>query len=356
MINKLQETYRGKKVFLTGHTGFKGSWMLMTLDHFGAAITGYALAPESTPNLYDLLDGDSLCNSVIADIRDLETLKKSIADAQPDFIIHMAAQALVRRSYDEPVDTFDVNLMGTVNLLEAARHLTKPCQIIIITTDKVYENAEEWHPYAEDEKLGGYDPYSASKACAEIATSSYRRSFFHPINYAKHNKSLSSVRAGNVIGGGDWAMDRIIPDLVRAMEKGEELVVRNPDSFRPWQHVLEPVCGYLFLGAKMLENPTQFASAYNFGPQTDDTLSVKDLVEEALKVWGEGTYRIERNPDAPHEANLLQLDISKAGNEIGWQPKMNSRQAIDATISWYKNYEENPAEYTIMQIENYLNS
>jgi len=350
----LPSAYRDKKVFLTGHTGFKGAWMLAILHYLGAEVMGYALEPENDNDLYNLIDGDDLCQSVMADIRKKDILAMEIKNFQPDFVFHLAAQSLVRRSFEMPAQTYETNVLGTAYVLDAFRQLEKPCVSVLITTDKVYENLESLRPYKETDPLGGFDPYSSSKAAAEIAIASYRRSFFHPDKYANHHQSVASARAGNVIGGGDRAPDRIIPDFVRALENEEPLVVRNPHSIRPWQHVLEPVVGYLYLGAKMLENPSKFASAYNFGPQAEDQLSVQELVEKALAIWGSGTYETAIDPNAPHEAKLLKLDISKAESELGWAPKWNSAKALQMTLDWYKNYKEGAMPLTMKQVEEYF--
>lgn len=354
MINNFKQTYQGKKVFLTGHTGFKGSWMLAILQQLGAIVKGYSLAPEEETNLFSLLGNNKNTESVIADIRDKQRLEKEITDFQPDFIFHLAAQALVRRSFEEPTQTYETNVLGTAYLLDAIRKLSNPCTVVIITTDKVYENKEWWYPYREEDALGGYDPYSSSKACTEITVSSFRRSFFHSDNYNEHHKSIATARAGNVIGGGDWSKDRIIPDLVKALDANEPLQVRNPESVRPWQHVLEPLSGYLLLAEKMHENPVKFAQAYNFGPYIEDNLTVRDLVKEALKIWGMGEWKDASNPAAPHEAKLLKLDISKTINELGWKPKLNSLKAIDLTLEWYKNYKKDPKGVTEQQIQRYF--
>ena len=348
-----QQTYRGKKVFLTGHTGFKGSWMLAWLHLLGAQVKGYALAPENEQDLYNQIEGNNLCESVIADIRDKERLKAELLDFEPDFVFHLAAQPLVRLSYDIPAETFEVNVLGTTYLLDAIRFLKKPCAVVVITTDKVYEN-QEWHyPYRETDPLGGYDPYSASKAATELVVSSYRRSFFNPNDYASHQKAIASARAGNVIGGGDWAKDRIIPDIVRALQANEPIMVRNPNAVRPWQHVLEPLSGYLLLGAKLSENPTRYASAWNFGPYPDDNLTVAALAKTAVSAWGTGTYHTPPQTKQPHEAGLLTLDISKTIHELGWKPKWNTENAIQKTLEWYKTYHNNHGVMTIEQITEY---
>lgn len=332
----LRDTYAGKKVLLTGHTGFKGSWLLAWLHHLGAQVTGYALAPEGTPNLYTLLQGDALCHSIIADVCQRETLEQAVIECRPDFIFHLAAQPLVRLSYEKPAETFQVNAMGTAYLLDAVRRLDKPCSVVLITTDKVYENKEWVYPYRETDRLGGYDPYSASKACAELVINSYRQSFFNPVAYEQHRKGVAVGRAGNVIGGGDWALDRIVPDVVRALAAGQPTQVRNPQAVRPWQHVLEPLGGYLLLGAHLAEQPVRYAGAWNFGPHLQDALPVAELVRISLEAWGGGQYDTPTQVGQPHEAGLLKLDISKAINELGWQPKYSAAESIHKTIAWYK--------------------
>ena len=348
------KTYKGKKVFLTGHTGFKGSWMLAWLHQLGATVKGYALKPDYENSIYELIEGDGLCNSVIADIRDEERLKKEILDFQPDFIFHLAAQPLVRRSYNEPAYTFSVNVMGTSNVLEAVRSLTGFCAVIIITTDKVYENIEQHYHYKETDRLGGYDPYSASKACAEIVTGSYRNSFFNSRYFDEHKKTIASARAGNVIGGGDRSDHRIIPDIIKGIENDETIIIRNPLSVRPWQFVLEPIAGYLLLGARLYSEPTRYGEAWNFGPYNDDVLTVKEVVEKALNVWGNGNYSTPALENQPHEAGLLKLDISKTIGQLGWKPKLHSMDAIEQTMNWYKKVtRENASAYTFDQINFY---
>ena len=331
----LQQVYKGKKVFVTGHTGFKGSWLITWLHKLGAVIKGYALSPENDNDLYFAINGDELCESIIADIRDKEKLKNEIISFQPDFIFHMAAQPLVRLSYETPADTFEINSQGTCNILDALRFLKNPCIAVMITTDKVYQNKELDYYYHEDDRLGGHDPYSASKACAELIISSYRNSFFNSRHYSEHRKSVSVARAGNVIGGGDWAKDRIIPDIIKALSAGNPVVVRNPSSVCPWQHVLEPLHGYLVLGAHQANDPVKFSDAYNFGPYKDDSLTVGDLVERAVEVWGNGKYLNDVKKDQLHEAGLLQLDITKALSDLQWKPILNTLQAIRLTIDWY---------------------
>lgn len=345
--------YNGKNVFVTGHTGFKGAWLITWLHLLGANIKGYALTPDDGKGLFNIIDSHIEFENIIADIRDKEKLQKEIQSFQPDFIFHLAAQALVRRSYEIPSETFEINAIGTANVLEAVKKLPNKCTVIVITTDKVYENRELDYHYKETDELGGYDPYSASKAATEIVVSSFRHSFFNPQNYAIHQKAIASVRAGNVIGGGDWNKDRIIPDIIRSLMAGKPVSVRNPGAVRPWQHVLEPLSGYLLLGMLLHEEPVKFSGAYNFGPQPDDHLPVKELVNLALEYWGNGTWLDNSDIAQPHEAGLLKLDISKAITNLNWQPKLTSKEAIQWTIDWYKQKEENIFNYSIQQIKNY---
>jgi CDP-glucose 4,6-dehydratase len=350
----LKAVYQGKKVFLTGHTGFKGAWLLQWLHVLGAQVKGYALAPEQEEDLYNLIQGDTLCESVIADLRDREKLEAEIVAFQPDFIFHLAAQPLVRLSYEIPADTFAINAIGTAYVLDAVRQLEKPCTIVLITTDKVYENKEWVYPYRETDRLGGYDPYSASKACAELVINSYVQSFFNPAAYEQHRKGIAVGRAGNVIGGGDWAKDRIIPDIVRALRNEAPVTVRNPKAVRPWQHVLEPLGGYLLLGARLADNPLGFSGAWNFGPYAEDNKLVEELVQDALEIWGSGTYDKPVLVGQPHEAGLLKLDISKAVNELNWKPQYAASKAIAKTLQWYKAYSQDPAtiqQFTLEQIQ-----
>lgn len=352
---QLKATFNNKKVFVTGHTGFKGAWLVQILQWLGADVKGYSLPPEKDKDLYNLIDGDKLCyTSVLANINDLHTLQGELVRFEPDFVFHLAAQSLVRRSYDKPVDTFLVNAQGTAHVLEAIRSLKKPCVALMITTDKVYENPERGTPFSEDDKLGGYDPYSASKAAAEIVVDSYRRSFFNPDDYAKHQKSIAAVRAGNVIGGGDYSDDRIIPDIVRALDFDETVGLRNPNSIRPWQHVLEPLGAYLHLAVKMVEQPQQLSTAFNFGPAADDMLTVEDLTKIFLERYQRGSYKTIPQDNAPHEAKLLLLDSSKADKLLSWQPKLNARTAIEWTADWYADKENNAHAKCMMQIGKYF--
>lgn len=331
----LQKHYQGKRIFLTGHTGFKGAWMLLLLRELGATVTGYALE-ATTPSLYRDLKGDALCTSIIGDVLDAAHLRRALLAAEPDIVVHMAAQPLVLDGYERPVYTFGVNAMGTAHLLDAIRALSGSCQVINITTDKVYDNREWVYPYRESDALGGYDPYSASKACAELVSASFRSSFFHPSAYDQHQTSLATVRAGNVIGGGDWAPNRLVPDIARAIHAGEKVTLRHPQAVRPWQHVLEALYGYLILGVKLAEAPQRYATAYNFGPLWDEAVTVEYLVQQAITAWGRGGYVVDPPADMPHEATLLRLDCSKAVQELGWRPRWNAAQAIQQTIAWYR--------------------
>lgn len=360
MWNQLRNTFNKKRVLVTGHTGFKGAWLTQTLNLLGAEIMGYSLAPYYDNNLYELLELEDLCsNSIIGDIRAKDTLIEKIIDFQPEFIFHLAAQPLVRASYKDPVDTYNTNVMGTVYILDAIRQMTTPVTSILITTDKVYENNETGKSFQENDKLGGYDPYSSSKACCEIAISSYMNSFFNPAEYKEHQKAVASCRAGNVIGGGDWATDRLLPDIIRALKEDEVINIRSPHAIRPWQHVIEPVFFYLMLAMKLDNAPTQYAGAWNIGPDKQDILTVQEVVEKALSIWGTGKYESQINSHAPHEAGVLKLDCTKAKTILGWQPQLNADKAIAKTIEWYKANDDNPTNsknFTIQQIMEYANS
>ncbi len=351
---QLQSHYKGKKVFVTGHTGFKGAWLTAILQMLGATVKGYALAPEYEYSLYDILLPGFTGESIIADIRDKKKLSQEILSFNPDFIFHLAAQPLVRRSYVIPAETFEVNAIGTANLLEALIQVKSKCTAVIITTDKVYENKEQHILYKEEDRLGGYDPYSASKACTELVVSSFRNSFFNTTDYSKHKKSIASARAGNVIGGGDWSDDRIVPDIVRSLQSEKTIAVRNPNAIRPWQHVLEPLTGYLQLAALLNAKNNGYSSAYNFGPEPGDHLTVKELVTTAIKIWGRGEWSDNSDSSQPHEATLLQLDINLAKKELQWNPKLSAADAIGWTIDWYKQPRDKQAAFTFQQIKNYL--
>jgi CDP-glucose 4,6-dehydratase len=355
LVTQLASYYKNKKVFITGHTGFKGSWLMALLYNLNAEIKGYALEAEYIDGLYEVMLPALNVQSVIADIRDKKKLQREIEIFQPDYIFHLAAQPLVRRSYQIPAETFEVNVTGTANLLEAAINLKKKCTIIVITTDKVYENKEHHSIlYNEKDTLGGYDPYSASKACAELVVSSFRNSFFNINNYETHQKAIASVRAGNVIGGGDWNKDRIIPDIIRALKNEQLINVRNPNAIRPWQHVLEPLIGYLLLAGMLNNEPAKFSKSYNFGPLPNDHLTVKELVEIAITTWSKGQWVDISDASAPHEAGFLKLSIKKAQKDLNWLPKLSAKQAIEWTVNWYKQPAEKLAAYTVQQINSYF--
>ncbi len=345
--------YKDKKVFITGHTGFKGAWLMACLHLAGAKIKGYALEPEYD-GLYNRLVPHAFGESIIADIRDKQRLQKEIDSFQPDFVFHLAAQPLVRRSYEIPAETFEVNVVGTANLLEVITQLNKKCTTVVITTDKVYANKEQDILYNEEDQLGGYDPYSASKAATELVVDSFRTSFFNYNSYKQHQKAVASARAGNVIGGGDWSKDRILPDIVRSLQANMDIIVRNPSAVRPWQHVLEPLSGYLQLGMLLDQQPKKFSTAYNFGPLPSDHFTVRQLVEQAIKCWGNGNWTDQSNPNEPHEAGLLKLDISKAKDELDWIPKSSGNEAIQWTINWYKQQTDQQLDFTLQQIKKYF--
>lgn len=350
----LENTFKGKKVFLTGHTGFKGAWMLLILHRLGAEVKGYALEPKNDFDLYHQINGDELCDSVIADIRDRDRLAQEIQAFQPDFVFHFAAQALVIDSYEIPVETYEINVMGTIYVMDALRELTKPCTSVLITTDKVYENLEIEEPYPENARLGGFDPYSNSKACAELAIDSFRNSFFPPAKYEEHRQAIASARSGNVIGGGDWSANRLVPDIARALAADTPVVIRNPHSVRPWQHVLDPLNGYLVLAAKLSEAPTKFAEGYNFGPKPDDERNVLEMTELAIDHWGSGSYETLEITGKRHEAGLLKLAIDKAEKELDWTPQFTSSEAVAWTIDWYKNAVGKERAFTLGQVERYF--
>ena len=345
--------YAGKTVFVTGHTGFKGSWLCEWLLQLGAEVAGYSLPPRTRPALFEQLHLAPRLKHHLGDVRDGSKLGRAIKQAKPDFVFHLAAQPLVRESYARPVETFDTNVMGTVNVLDALRGLKRPCAAVCITTDKCYENREWLYGYREEDPLGGHDPYSASKAAAEITISSYRRSFFQA-----HAVKIASARAGNVIGGGDWAVDRIVPDCIRSLQKGRAIAVRRPHATRPWQHVLEPLSGYLWLGAQMSQRSTlnpQLCSAFNFGPAHESNRTVADLVVEVLKHWP-GRWEDQSDSKAVHEAGLLQLATDKAQTLLGWSPVWNFPTAIEQTVKWYREISNRPPAapaLTSRQIEQY---
>jgi len=346
--------YKGKKVLVTGHTGFKGSWLVKWLQLLGADVSGYALAPSSRPNHFSLLNLEM--KSEEADVRDGEKLAAFIRAVQPDIIFHLAAQAIVRASYEDPVETFSTNVMGTLNLFEACRKTPSVKAIINVTSDKCYENREWIWGYRENDPMGGFDPYSASKGCAELLTASYRNSFFNSRDYKnKHRILLASGRAGNVIGGGDWATDRLIPDLVKAAAENVQVNIRNPKATRPWQHVLEPLSGYLNLGWRLLQGEKEFADGWNFGPDTNSNLSVDEITGISKKYWDKITAVYNTDVTGHHEANLLMLDCSKANKLMKWKPVWQIDTTVQLTIEWYKNYYGKKEIRTEKDISTYVN-
>lgn len=330
--------YRGKKVLVTGHTGFKGSWLSIWLKELGAEVIGYSLDPYTEKDNFVLAGLKDKIVDIRGDIRDKKHLEKVFNTYKPEIVFHLAAQPLVRLSYDIPVETYEVNVMGTINVMECIRSTEETRIGIMITTDKCYENREQIWGYRENEAFGGYDPYSSSKGAAEIAINSWRQSYFNPKDYEKHGKALASVRAGNVIGGGDWAKDRIIPDCIKALEESKNIEIRSPKSIRPWEHVLEPLSGYLLLGQKLIENPKKYAEGWNFGPNLDSIVTVWEIAEKVVKYYGKGELKDISNPNELHEAKLLALDIAKARFELGWKPTLNIDETIEMTVEWYREY------------------
>ena len=348
--------WKGKNVFLTGHTGFKGSWLSLWLASMGAKVTGYALTPTTSPNLFGVLKIESLIErSNIADIRDLTELKNAMTPSNPDIVIHMAAQPLVRYSYENPVETYATNVMGTVHILECARMIDSVRATVVVTTDKCYENKEWDWGYRESDPMGGHDPYSNSKGCAELVTSAYRQSFS---TSQPHGNQIASARAGNVIGGGDWSEDRLIPDAIRAFEAGKPLLIRNPQATRPWQHVLEPLSGYLILAQALYKKGAPFASGWNFGPRDEDNRPVQEVINLLISSWSESARWEREGSDHPHEANLLKLDCSKSRSQLGWIPKWNLETALQKIIEWQKAFQmqENMQAVTLAQINQYMSS
>lgn len=353
MNNVFSNIYKNKRVFVTGHTGFKGTWLVRWLELMGAEVLGYSLKPNTEPNHFSLINLN--CHNVFSDIRDQENLRKTINDFQPDLVFHLAAQPLVRLSYEIPVETLETNIIGTAKVLEACRNIDSLRAIVNITSDKCYDNKEWVWGYRENDAMGGYDPYSASKGCAELIASSYRNSFFNLDKYGKeHNVLLASVRAGNVIGGGDWAADRLIPDIMKAVSKREKVVIRNPQATRPWQHVLEPLSGYLLIGQKLLEGKKEFADGWNFGPADEGSISVKEVVEYIKKYWDCIDYVLQSNASSLHEANLLKLDCSKAHLKLKWHSVWNSESTFMKTVDWYKAYYEDKKIITNKQLEEFV--
>lgn len=330
---------RGKRVFLTGHTGFKGSWLALWLHRLGATVYGYSLPPPTEPSNYVLSNVRSvLVGETIGDVRDRGLMRDALAAFQPEVVFHLAAQPLVRDSYAQPFETFEVNVMGTASVLDAVRELKRPCAVVCITTDKCYENREQVWGYRECDPMGGHDPYSASKGAAEILIASYRRSFFNPSAIGQHGVQLASARAGNVIGGGDWARDRIVTDMVAALVAGRPVPVRNPHAIRPWQHVLEPLSGYLALASAMLTNADpKWSEGWNFGPFSGTELPVGKLADAFVQAWGNGEWVDQSSPGQPHEASILRLSIEKAGWQLGWHPSWNCVKMVEKTARWYRS-------------------
>jgi CDP-glucose 4,6-dehydratase len=334
---KFLEAYKNKRVLLTGHTGFKGSWLTVWLEQLGAQVFGLSLEPEAK-SMFDAVGAKNLCTHSIGDIRNFEVVRKAVRDCKPDVVLHLAAQALVRKSYDSPLETLESNVNGTAHVLEAIRLEKQRCAVVIVSSDKCYENREWVFGYREDDAMGGYDPYSMSKGATELVASSWRRSFFPPKKLSEHGVAVGSARAGNVIGGGDWAADRIVPDAIRALSSGQPLRVRNPHAVRPWQHVIEPLSGYLALGAKLLSRgAADYCEAFNFGPGQLSAVNVGTLADALVNAWGSGKWIDESDAKAVHEASLLRLSIDKAQAKLGWSPKWNFEQTIERTVGWYKS-------------------
>jgi len=357
MVDIFNNFYRGKKVLVTGHTGFKGSWLSIWLHELGAEVIGVGLDPYSMKDNFVLSGiGQKIKADIRADIRDGHKMKDIFTEYQPEIVFHLAAQPLVRLSYEIPVETYQTNVMGTINIMEAIRATESVKVGVMITTDKCYDNKEQQKGYKEDDPFGGYDPYSSSKGACEIAIQSWRRSFFNPKDYGKkHHVSLSSVRAGNVIGGGDWAKDRIIPDCIRALEAGKSIEIRSPKAVRPWEHVLEPLGGYMLLAQKMWEHPTAYCEGWNFGPEQENVSTVWEVATKLIQNFGRGELKDVSASNALHEANLLMLDINKAKSRLGWKPRLNTFQTIDLVAGWYKRYQhEDVYALCVEQINDFL--
>ena len=353
-VTSLPEFYRGKKVLVTGHTGFKGGWLVVWLKLMGAEVTGFALPAETQPNLFSAAEVADGIVSTFGDIRDLGAVEEVFHQRAPDIVIHNAAQALVRRSYREPVATYATNVMGTVHVLEATRSTPSIRSVVVVTSDKCYENREWDRGYEEADAMGGHDPYSSSKGAAELVTAAYRHSFFNVDGSA----AVATARAGNVIGGGDWSEDRLIPDIVRGISSNNPITIRRPDSVRPWQHVLEPLSGYLLLGQKLHQDGREFADAWNFGPRVEDSITTVGLADRVRTIWGKGDLQIHEDPDAPHEATFLRLNCAKSSQHLGWRPRLHLAQAVAWTVDWYRAFYEgsstSPREITERQIRAYM--
>ncbi len=352
-----RDFWRCRRVLLTGHTGFKGSWLSLWLQSLGAELTGFALPPPTRPSLFEEADVAAGMRSIIGDIRDLAAVQDAVQSARPELVIHMAAQPLVRYSYQYPVETYSTNVMGTVHLLETVRQVSGIKAVVNVTTDKCYENREWAWGYRENEPMGGLDPYSNSKGCAELVSTAYRTSFFNPADYEQHGVALGTARAGNVIGGGDWALDRLLPDILAAFGEGRQVSIRNPHAIRPWQHVLEPLRGYLTLAERLYQVGPAFAEAWNFGPRDDDAKSVEWIVRRMAELWGSGAaWQLDLSTQ-PHEAHYLKLDISKASSRLGWQPTLSLDEALQLTVEWARQRasRSNLKSLTLDQIQQYQN-
>ena len=358
MIDIFDNFYCGKRVLVTGHTGFKGSWLSIWLHELGAEVVGVSQDPFTNRDNYVLSGiGNKMMADLRSDICDGREMKEIFQKYQPEIVFHLAAQPLVRYSYEQPVETYEANVMGTIHVMEAIRATSSVKVGVMITTDKCYDNKEQMRGYKEDDPFGGYDPYSSSKGACEIAIQSWRRSFFNPEDYGKkHHVSLASVRAGNVIGGGDWALDRIIPDCIKALEQDKVIDIRSPKAIRPWEHVLEPLSGYMLLAKKQWEHPTEFCEGWNFGPESESVSTVWEVATELIKNYGKGELKDSSDPNAVHEAKLLMLDITKAKTKLGWKPRMNMQQCMELVADWYKRYQtEDVYQLCIEEIHQFTN-
>lgn len=358
MIDIFDNFYCGKRVLVTGHTGFKGSWLSIWLHELGAEVVGVSQEPFTNRDNYVLSGiGNKMMADLRSDICDGQKMTEIFQKYQPEIVFHLAAQPLVRYSYEQPVETYEANVMGTIHVMEAIRATSSVKVGVMITTDKCYDNKEQMRGYKEDDPFGGYDPYSSSKGACEIAIQSWRRSFFNPEDYGKkHHVSLASVRAGNVIGGGDWALDRIIPDCIKALEHDKVIDIRSPKAIRPWEHVLEPLSGYMLLAKKQWEHPTEFCEGWNFGPESESVSTVWEVATELIKNYGKGKLKDSSDPNAVHEAKLLMLDITKAKTKLGWKPRMNMQQCMDLVADWYKRYQkEDVYQLCVEEIEKFIN-
>ncbi len=353
-----QSFWKDKKVFITGHTGFKGSWLSLWLEELGANVTGFSLPPPSQPSFFESAKLHDGIKSQLGDVRIYNDLHDAILKSHPEIIFHLAAQSLVRPSYQNPIETYATNVMGTAHLLEASRFVKGIKAIVIVTSDKCYENREWVWGYRENDPMGGFDPYSNSKGCAELVTASFRNSFFHPDHFKQHGVAIASVRAGNVIGGGDWATDRLIPDLIRAFSQNEPVHIRNPNAIRPWQHVLEPLSGYLLLGQKLYEEGPLYAEAWNFGPSDEDAQPVSWIVNKVATLWGNNSKWSIESKENPHEAHYLKLDCSKVKMKLGWKSKWPLSQCLEETVKWYQAFyqKQNIRDFSIQQIRLYCKS